>query len=526
MSLPAPLPNKTKDDAGLLRSAADHPLLLVFLALALITRLTFWLYTGRVWEDALISLTPARNVWEGIGLTHHASEPYVYSFTSGLGELILIAGEGFGSGYGLLAMRLASLAAVAATIVYTYRLCLYLRLHWSAQVLILGYLATDHLHVFFGMAGMETQVATALVLANAVYLLERRWIALGIAIGLAIICRPEFLLWPAIVGVALLIEWRSGQRAALPRVVLPAILLSAPWVLFTALYYGSPIPHTIVVKSWSTRIVVQNIRLRTYLADSWQSIAPFREFTGFYDVPLPELALKIIVALVLVLAVLGAVFAIRMQRRVLAVFLFLAGFIVYRAAARVNVYFMWYLPPFTALLFLFAACGISWIAARRTWLGVAIAGVLVVSYAMHLPFSMPLDKRTQEDVEVAIRTRVGKLLNGMMTDRDAVILEPLGFIGWEARNRTIYDIPGLGSPTAFASFRKTLKISGMIAELMPRFLVLRPSEWTELQTREPDTAARYEVVVRVDAPADLALRVPGAQYGSSDMLFAIYRRRD
>lgn len=49
---------------------------------AVLIRLAFWVYTDRIWEDALISATPARNVWEGFGLTHHASEPRVHSFTS------------------------------------------------------------------------------------------------------------------------------------------------------------------------------------------------------------------------------------------------------------------------------------------------------------------------------------------------------------------------------------------------------------------------------------------------------------
>jgi hypothetical protein len=57
------------------RTLRDNPILAAFLALALVARLTFWLYTGRVWEDALITITAARNVWEGVGLTHHASEP-------------------------------------------------------------------------------------------------------------------------------------------------------------------------------------------------------------------------------------------------------------------------------------------------------------------------------------------------------------------------------------------------------------------------------------------------------------------
>ena len=54
---------------SLVRDAPSEPLLAVFIALALATRLTFWFYTGRVWEDALITITAARNVWEDFGLT-------------------------------------------------------------------------------------------------------------------------------------------------------------------------------------------------------------------------------------------------------------------------------------------------------------------------------------------------------------------------------------------------------------------------------------------------------------------------
>src|ERR1700751_2055518 len=73
-----------------------HAHLFVALLLAALTvRLVFWLYTGRIWEDTLISLTPARNAWEGFGLTHHASEPRVHSFPSSLGEVIMLIGEAF-----------------------------------------------------------------------------------------------------------------------------------------------------------------------------------------------------------------------------------------------------------------------------------------------------------------------------------------------------------------------------------------------------------------------------------------------
>ena len=162
-------------------------LLLAFLALAVCCRVLYWAYTDRVWEDALISLTPARNFWDGLGFTHHPSEPRVHSFTSALGEFVLLIGEGVGQGVNL--MRLLSLLAAAAAIRSAARIGEILDLPWYSRVLFLTYLATDHLQVMFGMAGMETQIATALFLSSAWALLTERWTHLGLFLGLALLAR-------------------------------------------------------------------------------------------------------------------------------------------------------------------------------------------------------------------------------------------------------------------------------------------------------------------------------------------------
>src|SRR5438876_9455579 len=76
-----------------IRTLRENPLLVAFIVLGLAVRLIFWLYTHRVWEDGLITITAAQNVWEGFGLTHHASEPRVHSFTSPISVLIpMLAG--------------------------------------------------------------------------------------------------------------------------------------------------------------------------------------------------------------------------------------------------------------------------------------------------------------------------------------------------------------------------------------------------------------------------------------------------
>lgn len=241
--------------------------------------------------------------------------------------------------------------------------------------------------------------------------------------------------------------------------------------------------------------------------------------------PLPDAVLKMIVGDVVTLAVIGAVHAVRIQPRMFAVVGFVAGFIAYRTIVRVNPYFMWYLPPFTALLFLLAAFGVSWIAMRLRPIAVAASFALVLAYATPLPYTLQLDKRMQEGIEVAVRSKTGKILNGMMSPNDTVALGPLGFIGWEAKNKTTYDFPGLASPKAFAAYRKHHHMTGLITELSPTFLVFRPAEWKEFNERAPALVAKYRAVAQVQADPSLSLSVGGAAYYLMDNDFIIYRRQ-
>lgn len=136
----------------------QNKILVTFIVLAVLTRLVFWQYTGRVWEDFLITLPTAMNFWGGNGLTHHLSESRVQSFTSPIGLLIPLIGEAFNQGLNFL--RASTLVASAFTIYFAFQICLILRMTWYAQVMLLSYLSFDQLQVMFGMSGMETQFAT------------------------------------------------------------------------------------------------------------------------------------------------------------------------------------------------------------------------------------------------------------------------------------------------------------------------------------------------------------------------------
>ena len=154
--------------------------------------------------------------------------------------------------------------------------------------------------------------------------------------------------------------------------------------------------------------------------------------------------------------------------------------------------------------------------------------ILAFAYALPMPFSMPLDKRVQEKIEVEVRQRTGYLLAGLMKNPDdTVVLEPLGFMGLAAFNRTIYDFPGLGSKVAVGAV-KTLapppRVAGLLHALQPTHAVLRPNEFGDLMRRFPETAAKYELAARIRAAPGLTLRNMGYSYRLIDHDFRILRR--
>lgn len=496
---------------------------LIFIIGAVFTRVFFWIYTDRVWEDALISLTPARNVWEGHGLTHHASEPRVHSFTSAFGELILIAGEYFRQGLNF--MRLSSILAASISIALAYAIGQRLGFSIWAHALVLSYLAADHLQIFFGMSGMETQVAVAVLIANVYFFLAARYFYLGLVAGIAVITRPEFVFMLGPIGIGVILWDRRGVVPA----IAGALLTATPWLAFATWYYGSPIPNTIYAKQALGQSGLAGIaQILDHLSSTWKNIAPFRQYWAAYQAPLPDGLLIAIVTILLMLFFLGAFEVAKRDKRMIAPVLGIILFFVYRSFFTISNYFMWYMPPYMAMVFLIAAAGIQAISATGLSHKILSAAV-IIAYTIHLPFTLPLDRAVQQDIENQVRLPMAIRLNELMGPDDTAFMEPLGYTGWYARNKTIYDFPGLGSPIALAALKGPARGQGMpgvARELRPTFMVLRPNEWADIQKWLPDLAARYETVEHFRLKSPVSLKHWGLAYWVIDADYRILRLRN
>jgi hypothetical protein len=533
--------------------------------LALAARLIFWLVTNRVWEDALITTIHARNAVAGLGLIHHVGEANpVQGFTSAVSVLIPLVADFLVRDSDLFVMPVISLVAVAVALLYARRLTRLLGLSRWPTLLVLLYLALDQNQIFYGMAGMETQIAVAVLLAGFYHVMSANPRRAGLLIGLSILVRPDFLIWAgcALGGLAIIV-----RRKALIAGLL-ALVIVAPWIAFTTWYYGSPIPHTIAAKSiafisypdpgaglpawvgWAGQ------QFTDHLSTILRSFEPFFENTFVQAAPIPAIGALICALAMFLLAGIGLVTGAR-QRALWP----LAAFLLLETAYRIFLlpiwYSDWYVPPFTATAILFVGLGLERLRSsgsiRRTIapvfklsalvslavalivsvfegpvfglevfileLALTAAGILfaqigikanrlltltlIIAFAIHFPFTLELEAKVQHDIEDSVRVPVGIWLRDHVPAGEPVIAESAGYFEFYS-GVTMYDYPGLTSDVSLAALRslppEKRNLAGLIDKLRSPWLVLRPTEWADLMSEYPATAAQYHVVVDIHGP--------------------------
>jgi len=526
---------------GLRRWVRTHHLETAFIALGLLVRLVFWQVTHRRFEDGLITVTHARSVLGGFGLTHHPFEPVTHGFTSAISVLVPLSGEVVGEVVplmdGFMALRLSSLVAFVATIVAAGVIAKRLGLGTWPRVFAYGILTLSFNQIYYAMSGMETQVAVAILLWAIVAGMERRPVASGVLYGLCILVRPDFVIF---VGLALAWWLWQDRRAAL-RVALIAGAVLLPWVAFTTLYYGSPIPNTIPAKAlrypidyphslspsaWWHFITTQVDQREGWL---WRTFSPFYEHVFVNKAPfLPVLATWFSGA-ILLLGVVG----MAISRQVVGwkpVIGFVVIYFAYRMLALPATYYDWYYPPLTALLALNGAVALqrlSTIAPRTA----AIPAVLVVAaFAWALPALFVLEHRYQADVEDQVRQPLGIWLRDNVPAGSTVTSESAGYVGYySGGNIRLWDYPGLTSKEAFAIMKalgsERSNLQWLVHAARPDYAIWRPDELAAFNAQFPATAALYEQVAAFSTPTNPAdLRWSGVEFAEPDKEFVVMKR--
>jgi hypothetical protein len=530
------------------RYARENPMLVIFIALGLVARIVFWAVTDRKLDDALITIKFDKNLADGFGLVHNLGDGHVHGFTSALSVLVPLPGELIYHGGGLLLIRLVSLACFVLAAVYANRIAGQLNVGRWPLAFALAYLALDQNQVFFGVAGMETQIAVAVLFGALYYVLVEDYTKSGIALGLAVLARPDFVLLVAPAYVFLIA--RDPRRALRAGALTAAVLV--PWIVFTTIYYGSPIPNTITAKSLA---FAQDFPALTHVGawidfirhqitlnqGDWTLFAPFFEAAFIVKSPLAYGVAKAIAVLVALLAVTGAASTFKRWSWLPAI-AYLALFVVYKVLYVTVGYFEWYGTPAAALLIFMAAVGLDrvtkWLAAatRGRFTPAEIVAVpailLAFIYAMALPYRTAVEEQVQRDIENKVRQPLGEYLGQVTGPGDTITSESSGYVGYDT-NATLYDYPGLESTTVVDALRKAkdsghpvLPVVGNVPLLHPEWVVLRPNEARLFLQWYPEDARQYEVVRRFSVPGGQdPICVQGFCQRNIDRDFIVFRKR-
>jgi hypothetical protein len=514
-----------------------------FIVGGLLVRVVFWQVTDRKFEDGLITAVHARNATHGIGLTHHPFEPVTHGFTSAISVLVPLAGEllDFLPKFdGLVALRLASLAAFVVTILAAKGIADDLRLGRWPRVLLYGYLAFSFNHIFYGMAGMETQMAVAILLCAVLAGLRERPVAAGLLCGLCLLARPDFALFvgPAVLG------WLIRDRRAALKVIGLSTLVVLPWIVFTTLYYGSPIPNTIEAKAlrYPTRWPhsLSPSAWWDFLASSvsarqgwmWRTLSPFWEHAFVQDAPFLPVFAKWFAAAFVSLALVGAIDLWRRVPGMRPTIVFAVIFVAYRMLSLPASYYDWYYPPLTAIVALLAASAVDRLARVSPRIPVVAGATVTGAFALALPALFVLEERYQHSVEDKARYPLGLYMRYEVPKGSVVTSESAGYVGYySGGNIKLWDYPGLTSKEALNILRvlnvrrSSHSLTGLVDAARPDYAIFRPGELALFRRVVPDTAALYQEVARFVAPVKAEhLSWGGVKYYVPDLEFIVMKR--
>ncbi len=477
----------------------------------------------RTIDDAYITFRYARNLISGTGLVFNPGE-HVLGTTTPLYSL-LMAGLALVTGgaqapFPILAWALNALAAAAGA----YLLILLGASLGSrrAGLAAAAVWAVAPMSVTFAIGGMETSLFIALMLATLYLHLSERPVAAAAFAALSLLTRPDALLF--LLPLALERLRRSlpaGRLNPAPlritaREATAFLIPVGTWAVFATLYYGNPIPHSILAKTQAYLLPQEAglVRLLQHYATP---------FLGHLLFGVPWIGVGLVAYPILY--GLGALRALRARPDSWAVLAFPWVYLAAFAIANPLI-FRWYLAPPLPLYFLGIFLGAERLGSdlRRPALIVGLASAAFVMTLNgwtlspdHGP-SRPAPEMAYIKLEL-LYEQVARDLKDSLLPGQVLAAGDVGALGYFTQAR-ILDTVGLISPQSLAYYPQP-RAAYVINYAIPAALVL---------DQQPDYLVILEVYGRNTLLQDRAFRAAYTLtrtldtdiYGSQGML--VFRR--
>ena len=534
--------------------------MLLMLAVSALIPIGFVLYTNQVWEDFFITYRHSENLVRGFGLVYSPGER-VHGFTSALNTMLpalfawLTQAEDFRTP--LFLYRVVSWGGLVLALVATsgvvrdglepgklrWRLAAFFPLIAVLEIKITA----------FAMNGQETGLLLGF-LVPAFVIAFRGWpkgssLVGGICFAGLMYTRPDGFVYALAIVIgafAFCSQPRVQFLHSVFRSIVIGIGLYLPWMIFTQGYYGAIVPHTVIAKSGTeyypnpgfdllAPVVAGFAKLPERMCGALAAIYDFQRFEpGSWPAWIRDAALLLELAAVTYWIIPTRD---RLGRLASLVSLFILCYLTY--ASLIAYSCPWYYPPlsfFSILALLRMSVTLPGHLAKwgPAFLAPLLVAALLGFFSFIFAYSLPALRLKQEVVDWGHRRVLGLWLREHVADREAVYLEPLGYIGYFSQ-RKMLDWPGLVSPEVVRARRKIGRISypwgsylwaKVAEELKPEWIVARPTEVEQMKasarlTRDYQLVKVFNAAEKIIAAGEFY----GCSITYSDAVFLIYRRR-
>ncbi|MBU1627906.1 hypothetical protein KKB18_11100 [bacterium] len=371
-------------------------------------------------DDAFITFRYSENIASGKGFVYNE------------GERIL------GTSTPLFALLLAGLRLLGLDVVLSSHI-LSILFHFAISLLILLILK-DQGYYFAGMIasfcfaldklvltayGMETNLYIALLLASFYYLTKRNILLSWVFASLMTFCRADGFIWILVLFVITLIRYRK----AIFRAAIPAILILLPWFIFSYLYFGNLLPHTVSVK-------LLNV---PFFYNSFISAVPYY-LKNFYVHFFP-------------LTVLGIFFSIWKREQIAILFAYSIAYLGIFALMRAQ-HSHWYFIPLVPVIYIFFAFNIdaffkmnlkcgepAWLPQMKKAI-LLLPALIVVFYGFRLAMNLRSLGIPDKSSKAFYYKETGLWLRDNTPTTAKVMMGEIGIMGYYS-NRRIIDMGGL-----------------------------------------------------------------------------------
>jgi hypothetical protein len=393
----------------------------------------------RAFEDAYITFRYARNLANGDGFVYNRGE-HVLGTTTPLHTVLLALASRVTSSedFPRLSVWLNTAFDLGAALLLVRLLTSFGTSPGVSRLISIAYVLSP-LRIRVALGGMETSMAVFWLLASGyLYVARKASVRAAVCCGFAVLTRPELVLLPALLAAHEAIRdrripWKSAAAFA---------VVIAPWLTFAWLYFGSPLPQSIIAKS------------NAYLLHPYQAAVDLlayvatRSRSSLRSWSTPVLGFSAV--LMIWLYVVGCWRAIRENREALPLAMFAPLYGLGLSLAN-PLLFIWYYPPLLLLLVTFVDLGVYHFvvaAASRlqsTLMGVAVAGLVVFEWwgTGGVP-GWSASLRGREDLYVA----VAAILQPTIEPGSSIGLPEVGVFGYAFGNHRVVDTVGLVTPQA------------------------------------------------------------------------------